>query len=308
MVRFAPVEAGAGGDEDLFLLQEIQGHLLVAADVEALHVHLREDVEGRPGLYHADARDVAQRPVDHLPLLIEPAAGAKILVHRLIAAQGGLDDALGRDIGAQAHLGQQVDAVDVALGPGFVPCQAYPAAAEARHPVGFGQAVEAQRQQIRGQRGQGHVLLLPFHHQPVIDLVGKEDQVVLPGHLDDLLQQFPGIQRAGGVVGVDDHDALGLVGDLGADIRHVGIPVRLLVADVMHRLAAGEGDGRRPQGVIRGGDQDLVPVVQKPLHGEGDELADAVAGENVVHAHVGDLLDLTVLHDGLPGGEQTPGV
>ena len=76
----------------------------------------------------------------------------------------------------------------------------------------------------------------------------------------------------------------------------------------MHRLAAGERDGRRPERVIRRGDENFVAVVEQALHGERDELAHAVAGEDVVDADIGDALELAVLHDRLAGGEQAAGI
>ena len=126
--------------------------------------------------------------------------------------------------------------------------------------------------------------------------------------LDDLLQHLARVERAGGVVGVDDDDGLGVGGDLRAYVIDVRVPVGLLVAKVVDGLAACEVDACGPKRVVGGRDQHLVAVVQKGVHRDGDELRDAVAGVDVVHLDVGNALDLVVLHDGLAGGEEAPAV
>ena len=147
-------------------------------------------------------------------------------------------------------------------------------------------------------------MLAAVHDQAVVDLVREDDQLVLAGDVDDLLQDLAGVQSARGVVGVDDHDGLGAIGDLGADVGHVGVPVALLVAEVVHHGAAGQRGAGRPQGVVGAGNQNLVAGVEQRRHREVDQLAHAVAGIDVVHRDVGQALDLRVLHDGLAGREE----
>ena len=53
---------------------------------------------------------------------------------------------------------------------------------------------------------------------------------------------------------------------------------------------------------------DLDAVVEQAVHGHHDEFADAVADEDVVQLHPGDLLDLGVVHDRLARGEQALGI
>lgn len=45
VVGLSPVEAAATRDQDLLLVQQVKGELLVIGDVELLHIHLGEDVE-----------------------------------------------------------------------------------------------------------------------------------------------------------------------------------------------------------------------------------------------------------------------
>jgi hypothetical protein len=69
---------------------------------------------------------------------------------------------------------------------------------------------------------------------------------MLTGYLNDLLQNFLGIQRTGGVIGVDDNDGLCFRGYLAFDIRNIRKPFLLLVTYIMYRLAAGQVGTSRP--------------------------------------------------------------
>ena len=76
----------------------------------------------------------------------------------------------------------------------------------------------------------------------------------------------------------------------------------------MHRLAAAEGDRGGPQRVIRGGYQHLIAAVQQRLHGHHDQLAGAVAQDDILHIDVHYPVDLVALHDGLARREQALGM
>ena len=87
----------------------------------------------------------------------------------------------------------------------------------------------------------------------VVDLVGEQHQLVLASQLHHAFQDFLRIDRAGGVVRVDQDQRLGVWRDLGFDVGQVGPPVGLFVAEVMHRLAAGQAHGGRPERIVRRG-------------------------------------------------------
>ena len=127
---------------------------------------------------------------------------------------------------------------------------------------------------------------------------------MLPCNVHDLLQNLAGIQRSGRVVGIDDNDRFRAVGYFLFDIVDIRVPVGLLVTDVVHRFASGEGGACRPQRIIRRGDEDFIAVVQKCGHTKVDQLADAVPGVNVVNGDVRDEFELRILHDCLTGREQ----
>ena len=92
------------------------------------------------------------------------------------------------------------------------------------------------------------------------------------------------------------------------DVVQIGVPLVLLVADVVNGVAARERDAGGPQRVVGAGDQDLVAVLDQRVHGELDELGHAVAGVDVLHLDAGDVQQLRVLHDRLARGEQAAGV
>ena len=116
------------------------------------------------------------------------------------------------------------------------------------------------------------------------------------------------VDRAGGVVRVDDHQGVGVLGDLGLDVLEVGVPAVALVAAVVHRGAAGQRDRAGPQRVVGGRDEHLVAVVDERLQHHRDELGDAVADVDVVDAGVGQPVRLVVLRDRGAGGVDAAGV
>src|ERR1700734_4191129 len=87
-----------------------------------------------------------------------------------------------------------------------------PPGAEPGHPVGLGQAVEGQADQVGGEGG-GAVVDRVVVEDLVVDLVGEYQQVVAAGQVEDAVQQVPGVDGPGGVVRVDDHDSAGPAGD-----------------------------------------------------------------------------------------------
>ena len=132
----------------------------------------------------------------------------------------------------------------------------------------------------------------------LVDLVGHDDEVVAACDVDEALDDVLGVHGARGVVRVDDDDGVRVLGDLALDVRKVRVPPVLLVAQVVHGLAAGERHGTRPQGVVGGGNEDLVTVVDEGLQHHADELRDAVADEDVIDERLAQAAALVVLRDG----------
>ncbi len=142
----------------------------------------------------------------------------------------------------------------------------------------------------------------------VIDFIGINDQVMLPGQFDNFLQNRLGVNSPGGIVGIDYHNAPGIRCDLAGDILDVRLPFVGFVAEIVNRLAPGQIDGSCPQGVIRHRHQNFVTVVEQRLHGHDNQLADAVAQEDIVDVDIRDANQLATLHDGLAGTVDAFGV
>ena len=225
MVVGDPVEAGALHHQHLLLGQQFVGELLVVGDRVDLGVEAREHVQRRLGLDHADAGDLRQQLVGQVALLAQPPARCHQVLDALVAAQRGLDRQLPRRVGTQPQRGQHVQALDVVAGVALFTRDHHPAGAVAAGAVVLGQAVEADEEHVVGQAGQADVLVAVVQGL-VVDLVGKHHQLVLARQLDDLQQQLGGIERAGGVVGVADHDAARALADLAAHVLDVGQPAR----------------------------------------------------------------------------------
>ena len=141
----------------------------------------------------------------------------------------------------------------------------------------------------------------------VVDFIGEDDQSVFFGDGDDFAQDFFAIDRAGGVVRVDEDDAFGVGADFGADVFDRRVPAVFFVAEVVHRFAAGEVDGGGPQRVVRHRQQDFVAAVQECLHRHHDEFGDAVAEDDVINGHALDAEALGFVHDGFARGKDTFG-
>jgi hypothetical protein len=109
------------------------------------------------------------------------------------------------------------------------------------------------------------------------------------------------------VVRVDDDDRARVRFHLRTDVVQVGEPIRLFVADIVARRSAGEAHRRSPQGIVRGGNEDFITVVQQGLHRHHDEFRGAVPDVNVVDLHACDLLLLRVVHHRLARREDSLG-
>lgn len=82
----------------------------------------------------------------------------------------------------------------------------------------------------------------------------------------------------------------------------------MFIAQVMHRIAAGQAHGSRPQRIVRCRYQHFIAVVEQGLHGHHDQLGHAVAQVDVLDTDALDLLLLVILHHGLARTEQAFGV
>src|SRR5690554_5952597 len=108
---------------------------------------------------------------------------------------------LGRDVGAQPHGGQDIQAFNIVAGTVASASEDHPAAAEAGHPICLGETAEADDEHVVGQGRHGDVdgvVVDDF----VVDLIRVDDEVVAAGQLDDAFQDLATVDGAGGVVRV----------------------------------------------------------------------------------------------------------
>ena len=126
-------------------------------------------------------------------------------------------------------------------------------------------------------------MFVSIHNKAVIDLIGKDDQLMLSCNVRDLLQDLLRIYGTCRVIWIDDNDRFGPWCDLTLDILDIRIPVRLLITDIVDYISSCQCGSCRPQGIIRSRDQDLIPVIQKCLHTEIDQLTDTISCINIIH-------------------------
>ena len=85
-------------------------------------------------------------------------------------------------------------------------------------------------------------------------------------HLDYFFKYLFRVERACGIVRVDNYDALGSVGDFFLDVVNVGVPFVLLITDIVNGISACKRYRSCPQGVVGGGDKYFITVVKESLH------------------------------------------
>src|SRR5699024_2941611 len=171
-------------------------------------------------------------------------------VDGLVATERGLDGVLRGDVGAHTHIGHQRQTFDVVVGQMFRPGDAQPSGAVAAHAVGLGQPGEGQAQDVVTGVGSGVVVHGLLEEDLLVDLIGEDHQIVAAGDVHQGFDHLFAVDGAGGVVRVDDHQGVGIGGDLGLDVLQVRHPRVGFVAQVVHGSASGEGDGTGPQRVV----------------------------------------------------------
>ncbi|EKC67133.1 hypothetical protein OBE_05593, partial [human gut metagenome] len=107
-------------------------------------------------------------------LLVDTAAGTDVVVNGLMATECRLNDRLSRHVGAQAHVGEHVDAHDEVAHAALVARKHHPANTIARDHVRLGKAAKGNAGQVGSERGNRDVLVA-VHAQAVVDLIYKSD-------------------------------------------------------------------------------------------------------------------------------------
>ncbi len=148
VIRRRPVEAGALHQQQFFLLQQVEHHLLVVANVIHLGVEAREHVERTLGFDAGYSGDLVQEFPRLVPLLAQATARQDQLVDALVAAKRSLNGVLHRHVGTQSHGGQHLQPFNVTASTAFGAGDDHPALTEAAGAVGLGEAVEGHHHHI----------------------------------------------------------------------------------------------------------------------------------------------------------------
>ena len=182
----------------------------------------------------------------------------------------------------------------------------HPADAPARHGVGLGHAVEHEQLGAhfghRGAdvRGFGAVIVQVF-----VDFVGNDPHVVFDSPLRDGLDGFRLPHRARRVVRRVHDDGLRVFGARGLDVLDARLEVAVGAGEHGHGHAAGELHGFRIAGPVRGGDDDLVALVEQNLERFVDGLLAAVGHDDLAWVDFVAGVAQRLVRDGLAQFRQT---
>src|SRR5215469_7009946 len=153
VIGIGPVEPRSLHDLDFLAQQQIEDELFVVVDLVHGRVQAREGVEGALRLDAGDAGDFVKALPGPIALFVQPPAGQDQVGDALPAAERGLDGVLTGNVGAQPSSGEGGQALEVVLGMLLEPRDEQPAGAEAGHPVGLGQPVEGEADQVGSEGG-----------------------------------------------------------------------------------------------------------------------------------------------------------
>ena len=231
-------------------------------------------------------------------LLVQAAAGNNQLVNGLVAAERGLDGVLCRNVGAQAHGGEQVNAFQVAGSVLLRAGDSDPTRTVTADAVCLGQAGEGQAEHVVAGEGRHVDGLCAIVGNLFVNLIREHDQTVFACHIHNLLKHGTRVDGTGGVVRVNNHDSLGALGNLRLNVFDVRVPVVFLIAEVVHGLAADQRGGCGPQRVVGHGDQDFVAGLAQCLQGHRDQLRHTVTQVDRFGVEVHDAAVLVVVHNG----------
>ena len=133
-------------------------------------------------------------------------------------------------------------------------------------------------------------MFLSVHNKAVIDLIRKNNQMVFSCQINDLLKYLFWIKSTGRVIRIDDDKSFRAVIDLLFHVADIRIPVGLFIAKIVDGFSAGQRCAGSPERVIRGWDEDFIPVIQKSGHTEVDQLTDAVSCINIINRNIWQFL------------------
>ena len=172
---------------------------------------------------------------------------------------GGLDDVLGAD---------------------------HPAHAPAGHGVRFGHAVEQNQVLVQlgsglGNGGELHAVV----GQVLVDLITDHKDALGRGPFAHGLGFLGGVHRTRRVGRRAEQQRLGLLGVGGFELLRGDLVVLIRTGEDLHGIAAGQPDGLRVGGPVRGGQQDVVALVHHGLECLVDRLLAPIGDQYLCGVH-----------------------
>jgi len=146
-----------------------------------------------------------------------------------------------------------------------------------------------------GNGGEGDAIV----EELVVDLVRNDVQVVLETHIRQRSQLFRRVDHAGGVGGVIEEDALGLVSDGRFQALRGELEVLRLPTGDEHGHAASHFGHLAVADPSGGGDDDLVPFVHQGLHDQIDAVLGTAADNDLTGLVFYAAVRFQTLADGL---------
>ncbi len=208
MVAIRHVEAGAGHDQHVFLLQHFQRKFVVVKALRGRTYHAWEAVQRACRRHQRQVRTGRAAFDQGLAGVMQAATGAHQRANGIGAVQGLLNCELSRHVGAQAQRAEQIQCVVEVTAGQRVAAQYRPAHPPAAGTVHLRQSAEAHARQVAGQRRHRleHGIVV---QDAVVDFIDQQQQAITAGDFDDALQQCARVICAGRVVGVDQDNGAG---------------------------------------------------------------------------------------------------
>ena len=120
-------------------------------------------------------------------------------------------------------------------------------------------------------------------NQLVVNFIGKDDQVMSAGEFGDLLQHRARADRAGRVVGIDQHNAARPRRDLFPDVVEIGLPAVFFVQVIGVQSDFELRQNRGIERIVGAGSKQVVARIEQRGQADVDRLADARGDENILN-------------------------
>src|ERR1019366_3149052 len=286
-------EAGAVHDRHVLLANEFGDKDVVALrDVDA-----RVRIKSTARLDTTDARSFGA------PMHGQVAAATQLALDFdeviLRAFERGLDRVLLRVIGAEARPQQFVYAFEIRFDNRSFAAGNTPSDAPSGSEVILGQPAEGDDRHVGRYRGHGNVRVVgfPIDGQFGVNLIGEDDQVVLAREFGYLLEHLAGAERAGGIVGVDQHNPARPGRDLSLDVVEIGLPAVFFVQVIRIQSDFELRENRGVERIVGAGSQQVVARIEK--RGQADILRRAVPRGYEDILNVGDAFARGLAADGV---------